>query len=67
MISHGRLEMGETTRDSQTNPDGPQGEVESADSRRAYVAPEVTALELETVVKAGVSGNPDGINTRHPQ
>lgn len=58
--------MVEPKKDGQTNLDELKGEAEVPDSRRPYAAPEVTALELESVVKAGVSGNPDGINTRRP-
>ena len=55
--------MREARRGSQTNSDGPQGEVESPDMRRAYAAPEVTALDLQSVIK-GVSGaHSDGVGT----
>jgi hypothetical protein len=38
--------MGEARKSSETSADGPQGEVESPDARRAYAAPEVTAAAL---------------------
>lgn len=43
--------MGEAKKASQTNSDGPQGEVESPETRRAYATPEVTALDLQSVIK----------------
>lgn len=56
-------EMYEAKRGSQTNSDGPQGEVESPDSRRAYAAPEVTALDLQSVIKGNGSVAADGFTS----
>jgi len=47
--------MGEAEKEIQTNLDGTPEEVESLDVRRVYVAPEVTVLELGSVIK-GPSG-----------
>ena len=59
--------MGETEKDFQTNSDDPRGGGDSPDTRRAYVAPEVTALELLSVIKGIGGSNPDGhAQTRPP-
>jgi len=58
--------MDEAKKDSQTNSDGPQGEAESPDTRRAYAAPEVTALELQSVIKGVTGSGIDGHTTHHP-
>jgi hypothetical protein len=47
--------MGETDKDIQTDLDGTVKQAESLDARRVYAAPEVTVLELGSVIK-GPSG-----------
>jgi hypothetical protein len=56
--------MGETEKESQTNPDRTRGEVDSSDARRAYAAPEVTVLDFRSLIKGNGSVTGDSLHTK---
>ena len=58
--------MGETEKEPQANREGRRKEAESPEARRSYVAPEVTVLEMRTVIKGPSGRLGDQFNSRQP-
>ncbi len=57
--------MSETEKEIRTHEGEPKEKLDARDSRKIYEAPEVTALDLLAVVKAGGTKILDGNSTRH--
>ncbi len=56
--------MGETDKEPRAKPEETRSEAEFPKVRRAYAAPEVTVLELESVIKGPTGLRGDQLNTR---